>query len=688
MEQLAKNDLRFVNWLVICISLIVATVLPLGYYITSFQHIQAVVKTEAHFKASTITQLVGKNPQFWVFEVERLLELLGRSEVLESATPEEEEKIILRDESHEVILVINEGIQGPFVSYEAPIFDAGNPVGSLEVSQSGRRIVFNTMMIGGLSTLVGILLYILLIRYLLQSLQLAYQAIYLEREKTHITLRSIGDGVIATDNNGKVLLINRVAEQLTGWHEKEALGRPLSEIFNIINEQTGEPCRSPVEEVLDTMDVTELASHTLLVTRSGREIIIADSAAPILGEKEEIVGVVLVFRDETEKKRAREEILKAHKLESLGTLAGGIAHDFNNLLTGIIGNISLAKLRLDEDHDAITYLINALNASDKAQGLTQQLLTFSKGGAPVTKPGSIGDLIQETSTFITSGTNVKFRFELEDGLWPVEMDKGQMSQVLNNLIINAQQAMPSGGIIQVRAKNITLTNEESIPLPAGRYVRVKVKDGGVGIGQGELKSIFTPYYSTKQKGHGLGLAVSYSIIMKHQGHITAASKVGYGTTVTFWLPASEKQQLFVSDGAGKTAYTGLAGKRILIMDDEDYIRTLCQQMLARLGCEVQCVSNGEEAVAAFKRHNEEGQPFDVVLLDLTIPAGMGGQEAIQEIAQIDPDVTAVVFSGYATDPIMAEHEEHGFSGVLPKPFDIEKLTAVLNEVLSSKSSSS
>jgi PAS domain S-box-containing protein len=680
MEQLAKDDLRFVRALVVVISIIVATVLPIGYYVTSFQHIQAVVKTEAHFKAETITQLIGKNPRFWMFEVDRLLELIERGTL--SA---KEEQIIIRDKNNEIILATGEKVQGPFISYAVPVFDAGIPVGSIEVSKSGRPLILNTIMIGGLSILVGILLYILLIRYLLQSLQMAYHTIYLEKEKTHITLRSIGDGVIATDNDGKVLLINKVAEQLTGWPEKEALGRDLSEIFRIINEQTGEPCRSPVEEVLDSMDVIELANHTILVTRSGREIVIADSAAPILGEYEEIVGVVLVFRDETEKRRAREEILKAHKLESLGTLAGGIAHDFNNLLTGIIGNISLAKLRIEEDHDAINYLINALNASDKAQGLTQQLLTFSRGGAPVTKPGSIGDLIQETSTFITSGTNVKFRFDLEDGLWPVEMDKGQMSQVLNNLIINAQQAMPTGGIIQVRAKNVTITGEERIPLPAGRYVRVKVKDSGVGIGQGELKSIFTPYYSTKEKGHGLGLAVSYSIIMKHQGYISAASKVGYGSTITFWLPASEKQQVFVSENVGKTADSGLAGKRILVMDDEDYIRNLCQQMLSRLRCEVQCVSNGQEAIAAYKRHKEEGQPFDLLLLDLTIPAGMGGKEAIQEISLIDPDVAAIVFSGYANDPIMAEYKEHGFTGVLPKPFDIEKLTEVLTEVLIRKS---
>jgi PAS domain S-box-containing protein len=420
------------------------------------------------------------------------------------------------------------------------------------------------------------------------------RALATERERLEVTLRSTGDGVISTDLEGKVVFVNRVAEELTGWTQEEAAGKPLGEVFHIIHERTRKRVANPVEKVLKTGRVIGLINHAVLISRDGTERIIADSGAPVRDEEGNLFGVVMVFRDITEIRKLEEEVQKVEKLQSIGTLAGGIAHDFNNILTGILGNITLAKRYVEPESKAADRLLEAEKASLRARDLTQQLLTFAKGGAPIKKTTSIAELIQDSATFALRGSNARCEFSLPDDLWPVEVDEGQMNQVITNLVVNADQAMPEGGIINIGAKNTVIKRKGALPLPRGNYVEITVEDQGVGIPEEHLGRIFEPYFTTKQKGSGLGLATSYSIIKNHDGYITVKSELGVGTTFHIYIPASKKPAPAKKEVAEEALVRGQG--RILVMDDEEIIREMLSRMLSLAGYEVELASNGAEAV--------------------------------------------------------------------------------------------
>ena len=511
--------------------------------------------------------------------------------------------------------------------------------------------------------------------------KIAAEALATEKERLAVTLRSIGDGVITTDTEGKIVLMNRVAEEMTGWSQEETVGKPFDEVFLILNEKSRLRCENPVERVLRTGTIIGLANRTVLISKSGKERIIADSGAPIRDQESRIVGAVLVFHDITYKLKMEEELLKSQKLESIGILAGGIAHDFNNLLTAILGNISLAKL-LTSSEDSIHHkLAEAEKASLRARDLTQQLLTFSKGGAPVKKTTSIAGLIRDSSAFTLSGSKVTCLFDIPDDLWPTEVDEGQISQVINNLIINADQAMPDGGVITVTCKNVYVGNKNVLPLPHGRYILIAITDKGVGIGEENIARIFDPYFTTKESGKGLGLATVYAIIKNHEGHITVDSAIGEGTTFTIYLPASKFTAVEEIDRG--TVTSAVRGK-ILVMDDEENIRDVAGEILEYLGFEVEFAGDGNEAVELYKKAREDGVPFITVIMDLTIPGGMGGKETIRILREYDENITAIASSGYSNDPIMADYMGYGFSGVITKPYMVSDLERVLNEVLSRK----
>ncbi|MBF0329625.1 MAG: response regulator [Nitrospirae bacterium] len=498
-----------------------------------------------------------------------------------------------------------------------------------------------------------------------------------EKERLLVTLRSIGDAVIVTETEGTITLMNRVAENMTGWDSSVAEGRLLKEVFNIINEKTGEQCENPVDKVIKKGIIVGLENHTVLIAKNGERKIIEDSAAPIRDSSSSIVGVVLVFRDVTEKTKLEAELAKLVKLESVGLLAGGIAHDFNNLLTAIIGNISLAKFSIDEEGKEYARLTDAENACKRAADLTQQLLTFSKGGAPLRETESITKVIRESAKFILSGANIAPTFDISDDLWNVDIDSGQINQVFNNLIINAAQAMPDGGRIFFTAVN---TIAELPVLREGPYVKVSVKDTGTGMPQNVLANIFDPYFTTKETGSGLGLATVYSIIKRHDGYITVESKVGEGTVFHIYLPAvpgkpllPQKKQNTLNAGCGK----------VLIMDDEQIIRDLAGEILSSLGYECLFASNGTEAVEVYGRMQSSGTPIDLLIMDLTIPGGMGGDKAITKILEINPDAKAIVSSGYSNDPIMANYAQYGFSGCIVKPYTAQNFSSVIKDVMSS-----
>lgn len=498
-----------------------------------------------------------------------------------------------------------------------------------------------------------------------------------EKERLAVTLRSIGDGVITTDMGGRVVLLNQVAESQTGWRQEEAFGRTLQEVFCIVDEKTRDRCQNPVEKVILSGKTEILTAPTLLVRRDGQERTIADSGAPIRDKDGKMIGVVLVFRDITDQQRLSEELLKYEKLKSIGVLAGGIAHDFNNILTGIMGNISLAKMFAQDAEKVRKRLDEAEKASYLARELTQQLLTFSRGGAPVKTTASMAEYVQEAVTFALRGSKLKGEFSIPDDTWPVDFDQGQFQQVIHNLVINADQAMPEGGILRVGLGNKTITAGEGIALPEGRYVQIWFTDQGVGIPRENFSKVFDPFFTTKPRASGLGLATAYSIIKRHDGLITVESKPGQGTTFRLTLPASGKIPP-VQEEAPSPLVRGHG--RILVMDDEAIVREVLGEMLTRLGFEVAYAHDGAEAVKIYRVAKKIDQPFDLLIMDLTVAGGMGGLEALQQLLEFDPKVRAIASSGYSSDPVMSDFQAHGFKGVMAKPYTLEELSLVLGSL--------
>lgn len=394
--------------------------------------------------------------------------------------------------------------------------------------------------------------------------------------------------------------------------------------------------------------------------------------------RKKIIGAV---HDITERKRMEKELLKADKLESIGILAGGIAYDFNNALTAILSNISLAKTSITFEDKVFKMLVAAEKASVRAQNLTHQLLTFSKGGEPVKKTVSIRGLVEDSVDFALSGSNVSCEYSFAEDLWPVEVDEVQITQAISNLIINADQAMPEGGIINVSAKNVKLGKQDALPLKKGNYVKLCIQDQGHGIPEEHLPKIFDPYFTTKQKGSGLGLATTYSIIKKHDGYITVESEDGVGTTFHIYLPASQHKALTKTNARERI----IRGKgRVLVMEDEAGIRESMAEALAYFGYEAEFAEDGSSTITLYKKALESGRPFDVVIMDLTIPGGMGGEEAVKKLLEIDPSARAIVSSGYSNDQIMSDYKKYGFSGVITKPYQLGELSKVLHRVITGK----
>jgi PAS domain S-box-containing protein len=499
-----------------------------------------------------------------------------------------------------------------------------------------------------------------------------------EKERLAVTLRSIGDGVVATDVSGRVLLLNRVAEQLTGWELDEAAGRPLREVCPMLHPESRQPQPDLLEAALAGQAALDLPSEGLLVHRDGGEVRIASSVAPIRDSESRVVGVVLVFRDVTEKHRVEEQLQTAQKLEALGILAGGIAHDFNNLLTGVFGYIDLADRRSADPKSTRDTLAKALAVLRKARGLTGQLLTFSRAGQPVTAPLSLSELLRNSARFAMSGSNVLCEVEIPAHLWSCQGDEQQVDQVIDNLLVNARQAMPQGGTIHLIAENVVVPDDATAPVADGRYVRVTVRDQGTGIPADIRGRVFEPFFTTKPTGTGLGLATAYSIVRKHGGHIEVESTTGMGTTFCVYLPASIER---ARTDATPTPDAARGHGRILLLDDEEYVRDVASESLKDLGFSVETVSAGEQAVEAYQKALASSQPFDVVILDLTIPGGMGGVAVLSRLRAIRPTVRAIATSGYSGDSVMASPETHGFQGRLTKPYTTAELGEVIARVL-------
>ena len=483
--------------------------------------------------------------------------------------------------------------------------------------------------------------------------------------------------------DGRFSFVSSAVQQMLGYVPEEALKMRFEDLMpSDVMEQVRrafaeELAKGPVpKNVAQVPRTVELQLRckdgTLVWTESKMSFLRDEDGRP--------TGGIGVTRDITQRKRMEEELLKSRKLESLGILAGGIAHDFNNILTAVLGNLSLARAR-SSDREMEKALKAAEEATTQAKALTQQLLAFSRGGAPIKEAASVGELLTETVSFVLRGSNVEPVFSLPPDIWPVEVDKAQISQVINNLVINAKQAMSTGGTVEISARNVVLKGDEISSLPAGEYVSMSIKDTGEGIPRENLTKIFDPYFTTKPGGSGLGLTTSYYILKRHGGHISVESQVGVGSTFHVYLPASKKPPT----GRKKDRTKLFFGKgAILVMDDEEVVRKAAESMLSYLGYRAVVVGNGQSALDAFTKARGARAPFDAVLMDLTIPGGMGGKETIPKILKVDPKAKVIVSSGYSDDPIMSEYQKYGFKGVLAKPYRLEDLSRALHRLLKSE----
>lgn len=425
------------------------------------------------------------------------------------------------------------------------------------------------------------------------------------------------------------------------------------------------------------------AEEIVIPDPNGGQRVFWEVKSPLYSDagQQEIWGLWGISTDITERKRTEDELLKIEKLESLGVLAGGIAHDFNNILTGIMGNVSYAQLHLEPGHKSLRPLIEAENASIRASELAHQLLTFARGGEPVKKVFSINQLLSDAISFVLHGSNIKANADIPESLHAIDADAGQINQVLHNIIINADQAMPDGGTLLVSARNCHLGTDNMLSLPPGHYITLTFTDQGCGIPDAVMKRIFDPYYTTKATGNGLGLASVLSIINKHGGKIEVASVVGKGTTFTIHLPSiGETLGAYQSHSAAPTTETHTGGS-ILVMDDEQIIRDISTDMLQFFGYEVTTCENGSEAVALYQSSLEAGTRYSAVIMDLTVPGGLGGKETAQHILALDPKACLIVSSGYSNDPIMSDYKAFGFAGAVAKPYNIRNVGGFIASLL-------
>jgi PAS domain S-box-containing protein len=491
-------------------------------------------------------------------------------------------------------------------------------------------------------------------------------------------LEGFPDGVTLLSPDMTVLWVNAVAADATGIEPEDIVGRHCYEVRHGLDA----PCEGCI---VGKTFLTGEAVKTVIFFQPLRRTIELRSV-PVKDENGNVVKVVEIGRDITEQVAAEGErlelerkLLHAQKLESLGILAGGIAHDFNNILTGIMGNLSILRMMMPEERKSLERIDKCEQAVSQATGLTCQLLTFSKGGDPVKKPTDLRHIIENAVSFALTGSSVAAEITIENDLWPVEADEGQMGQVINNLLINAAQAMPGGGVVHVDATNRLMERNEHASLKEGRYVRIVVRDQGQGIAPEHLPKIFDPYFTTKEAGTGLGLTSAYSIVRKHGGDIYVTSEIGKGTTLEVYLQAATANTCHRNNSVPRTVSVGKGS--VLVMDDEEYIREMMDEMLALLGYDPEGCCCGEELVQKYREKAEQGHPPDVVILDLTVPGRMGGLEAAKAILEFDPTAKLIVASGYSTNPVMANYRAYGFAAALAKPFRVEDVSSELSRVL-------
>jgi len=501
----------------------------------------------------------------------------------------------------------------------------------------------------------------------------AENALQVSEEKFRSLVEMAGDAIFIADaETGIISDVNKMGTKLVGRDVSDLIGRHLSclhpsnddDLYNRLIE-SNYSLQLPFNKTISVVHI------------SGRTIPVEISANTIEFEKGRIVQGI--FRDISQRLQFDDELQKTEKLKTASVLAGGIAHDFNNLLTAVLGNISLAKLEAAGDEKIQARLAETEKAIGRARDLTHQLLTFAKGGSPIKKIVNIDKLVEDSAQFVLHGSKVKCECVFPDDLWQVEVDEGQISQVINNLVINASHAMKDGGTCNVKAENVKLDHASGLPISHGNYVKIAIKDKGHGIPANTLDRIFDPFFTTKKQGSGLGLSSSYTIIKNHGGQIRVESEEGEGTVFYVYLPASSQ----VVPKVVQVEEMNIEGDgKILVMDDEEIVREAVTSLLQYLGYSVDTSKDGQEAINMYELAMNVGHSYDAVIMDLTVPGGMGGKEAVIKIKEVDPSAKVIVSSGYYTDPVLANFKDYGFDGVAPKPYQVEELGKVVKEVIS------
>lgn len=501
-------------------------------------------------------------------------------------------------------------------------------------------------------------------------------------ERLRILINSTPDVICFKDDKGRWLEANDAYLKLFSLAEIDYFGKTDIELAELTDPAYREAfliCGENDKKAWDSE--SGVRNEEVIIKPDGTEKIYDVIKVPIFKKEGKRRGLIVLGRDITERRKAEDQQQKIDRLESIGTLAGGIAHDFNNVLAGIYGNISLAKRKLEQGHPAFRPLDLAEESFNRATNLTNKLLTFSKGGEPLIDSFNLAEIIRNVVIFDLSGSNVKLVFDQIDAIWAAKVDKSQMQQLFSNLAINALQAMPDGGNLYISLQNCDIRNPEFTHLQPGKYIHVSVRDEGCGIEHKYLKKIFDPYFSTKKSGRGLGLSTVYSIVTKHHGHIEVSSEINKGTDFSIYLPASDQEWAQEDPEEENENLNTKLSLKVLVMDDEEVVRTLISDILKSFGCTVETAVDGEEAIFMYQRALQGQVKFDIAIFDLTVPGGLGGKDAMQKLLDIDSQAKVIVSSGYADDPIMAHYSDYGFKGFVEKPFTIRKLKKVIGDIL-------
>ncbi len=547
------------------------------------------------------------------------------------------------------------------------------------IRQDTRELVDLTMRIAGRFDDAGRLTHLDCVLDDASDPRLTERAFRLSEERFRVLFDTNSAAMALADLGGRLTRVNQAFCRLTGRTEALLLGEDLLSLFA----PEDRPERPAPRGARGGDSGTGFALGERRFARPDGQLTwglvtgswLADDGAPD--------GMVVVIQDITDRKRAEQDQQRIARLEALGLLAGGIAHDFNNVLAVVLASLSLVERQRDLDPLTRELVGNAAGASRRAADLARQLVTFSRGGTPSKRVGSVATVVKEAAAFCLRGSNVRVEVDIAPDLWCCEFDAGQASQVMNNLLINAVQAMPAGGVIHVDVRNVTVEAGAVSPAAPGRYVCVSVRDEGLGIEPGHLERVFDPYFTTKSKGSGLGLATAHSIVTKHGGYLLAESAPGRGSTFRMFLPATDAVDALRPDAP--PAPPPRRGARVLVMDDDDDVRAVAVRLASALGLVADGVRDGARAIAAYEAAIAERRAYDVVILDLTVAGGMGGEETLARLRDIDPTVIAIVASGYSASAAMNEWRERGFKAVLEKPFDKESFKAVVHSVLAASS---